>query len=143
MNLECSTREISATSREYLGGILVGEWNGVVANVEFGGIENDERGGGDDVEVDGDGTCKTVRDEVGLEPNVIAFRNDEFRKARLSFELIHLFIVFAQIHTERNKLRVKSEVGWVFTTIYRDCSSSVDPHYHLVWIIGKIVKDVK
>lgn len=112
MNLECS-REIFVTSREYLGGVLVGEWNSVVADGEFGGIENNERGGGDDVEVDGDGTCETVRDEVGLEPKVVAFGDGEFGKTRLSFELIHLFLscVYRNSHG-MNKVYSEAEVDF-------------------------------
>jgi hypothetical protein len=75
---------------ENLGGITIGERNGVVSDGEFSGIKNDEIGGGYDVDVNGDGTRETTCDEVWFEPNVVTIWNREFGETRLSFELIHL-----------------------------------------------------
>ena len=116
-------------NRENRGGISNGEWNGVGCDGEFGSIENDERGAGDDVEVDGDRSSETVLDEVGLEPNVVQFGNGEFWKTRLSFELIHsLFLLLSGVTQKFTllwmmlMLGVKIEVRW---DIYRDCSVEV------------------
>ena len=58
---------------------------------EIGGIEDDEGGIGDDVEVDGDGAGEVAGGEVWFEAYVVAFRNSEFGEARLPFELLHRF----------------------------------------------------
>ena len=55
----------------------------------IGGIEDDEGGIGDDVEVDGDGAGEVACGEVWFEAYVVAFRNSEFGEARLPFELLH------------------------------------------------------
>ena len=56
---------------------------------EISGIEDDEGGIGDDVEVDGDGAGEVAGGEVWFEAYVVAFRNSEFGEARLPFELLH------------------------------------------------------
>ena len=56
---------------------------------EIGGIEDDEGGISDDVEVDGDGAGEVAGGEVWFEAYVVVFRNSEFREARLPFELLH------------------------------------------------------
>lgn len=63
------------------------ERNGRGVDGELGGVEDDEAGIGDDVEVDGDGADELAGDEVGSEPYVVAFRHGEFGKPSLAFEL--------------------------------------------------------
>ena len=65
------------------------EGDGVGTDGEFSGVKNDVIGGGDDVEVNGDGAGESAGHEVGSELNVVTFWEGEFWKTWLPFELIH------------------------------------------------------
>jgi hypothetical protein len=61
---------------------LVGERNRAAGDGELGGIEDDELGVGDDVEVDGDKAGELAGGEVLFEANVVAFGDGEFGEAK-------------------------------------------------------------
>lgn len=61
-------------------------------NRELGGVEDDESGIGDDIEIDGDGAAEFASSEVRFEAYVVLFRDGEYRKARLALELLHILI---------------------------------------------------
>lgn len=60
-----------------------------MSNGEVGGIKDDEVGGGNDVEIDLNGTSEFTGYKVRFETNIITFRDSEFRKSRLPSEILH------------------------------------------------------
>lgn len=65
--------------RVNLRGAAVCEGGGAGVDGEVGGIENDEAGIGDDVDVDGDGAGEFAADEVRFEPQIVSVWYGEFR----------------------------------------------------------------
>lgn len=76
----------------HLGRVLVSERHRTGVNRELGGVEDDESGIGDDIEIDGDGAAEFASSEVRFEAYVVLFRDGEYRKARLALELLHILI---------------------------------------------------
>lgn len=63
------------------------EGNGIRFNGEFGGIEDEELGVGDDVDGNLNGAGEFKCGEIGLEFEIVAFGYSEFGEPRLTPEL--------------------------------------------------------
>lgn len=72
---------------------LTCEGDGGLIDVEVGGIEDKEAGGGGDCDGDPDGSGELAGDEVGLEEDIVAGGRGELGEARLAFELLDALIV--------------------------------------------------
>ena len=95
----------------YLGKVVGGEGNGTGMDSEVGGIENDELGIGDDIDVDGDRAGKFARVEVWFETYIVSFWDGEFWELGLSFELLH-FGFGVLINVERGKAGMVVTYRW-------------------------------
>lgn len=69
-----------------------GEGDGVVADGEFGGVEDEEAGGDGDVDRDLYGSGELAGGEIGDEGEVVALGGGEFGEAGLTLELIDALI---------------------------------------------------